>query len=154
MVYCIPYILVKEEGASVSSPITKKIWLFLDANGTEAIELPGATKKTALKFANAFLKDNELVSKSVYLKGDGIVFAEIDVAATPDLSAFYTWSEVIPDVSSPPKEVWRLFLWMEGEAGQDIWGVNTYLRSIPLRQEDAGLSVFDAIQEIVQQKSP
>ena len=153
MVYCIPYILVEEEGVSVSSPRTKKVWLFLDANGTEAIELPGATKKTALKFANAFLKDNELVSKRVYLKGDDIVFAEIDIAATPDLSAFYTWSEVIPDTASPPKEVWRLFLWMEGGTGQDIWGVNTYLRSIHLSQEE-NISVFDAIEAIVQQKSP
>lgn len=121
MVYCIPYI-------RLDSPASTRIWLFLDRNGSAAIETPEED-------VEEFLEENGLATKSLRRLGSGsaaVVLAEIDPEATDDLDAFYAWSEV--DCGAhPQKEVWRLFLWMQGEAA--AWGVNEYLQGIHVAPE-------------------
>jgi hypothetical protein len=126
MVYCIPYIRLDGGGAPAAQ--AKRIWLFLDQNGTAAIETPEEDMEE-------FLAENGLVTKSLRRLGSGasaVVLAEIDPEATGDLDAFYAWSEVDPG-AHPQKEVWRLFLWMEGDAA--AWDVNEYLQGITVAPE-------------------
>jgi hypothetical protein len=121
MVYCIPYI-------RLDGPTAKRIWLFLDRNGTAAIETPDEDMEE-------FLADNGLATKSLRRLGSGtaaVALAEIDPEATDDLDAFYAWSEVECG-AHPQKEVWRQFLWMEGDAA--AWGVNEYLQGITIAPE-------------------
>jgi hypothetical protein len=125
MVYCIPYIRLP--GAQ-----TTRVWLFLDKNGSAAIETPEEDVED-------FLKENGLATKSLRRLEGGLALAEIDAEAAADLDAFYAWSEVDPG-SHPQKEVWRLFLWMEGAGA--AWGVNEYLQGITVAPE---WSVYDVI---------
>lgn len=130
MVYCIPYIRLGDSAAAAPAAATR-IWLFLDKNGTAAIETPEED-------VEEFLTENGLAVKTLRRLGT-LALAEIDAEATADLDAFYAWSEVDPG-THPPKEVWRQFLWMEGAAA--AWGVNEYLQGITVAPE---WSVYDVV---------
>lgn len=146
MVYCIPYFT--NEMAEAGTPSVKQVWLFLDKNGTGAIHLDTPTGEDPTAAAEEFFENNELVStgEPVYCNESDLVLSMVDIDSTPDINAFYTWSEIDP-AEQPPKEAWRLFLWMqESTVDQfDAWGVNSYLKTLSLAP---GINVYDVLSRI------
>lgn len=110
------------------SPGLRRIWLFLERNGNHLIQLEGTEDPIAT--AREFAEANELPLKDEpYILGE-YVFVPIDTAAR-ELTSFYSWKEVPPG-TTPPKEVWRQFLWVESSDTKDPWGVNKLLEEISL----------------------
>jgi hypothetical protein len=149
MVYCIPY-FTADLGTN-ANPNVKQVWLFLDQNGSAALNIDVEGGDT-IAAAEEFFENNELVStdEPSYDASVDLVLSMVDLDATPDLTAFYTWSEVDPR-EHPSKEAWRMFLWME-EAGPDqpdSWGVNAYLKNIELAPT---LNVYDVLSRICSPK--
>jgi hypothetical protein len=112
-----------------------QVWMFLERNGTHAIEVEG--KEEALSFAeqNGF----QILGEPV-VRGD-IIFLLIDPKCK-DLGSFYTWSEITPS-QQPMKEVWRPFLWVK--AAEDLWGTNQYLNEIMLTKDRSVYNVVSAL---------
>ena len=125
--HVVPYICT-------GSPEFRKIWLFLERNGTHLLEMnPNDVE--------GFLEENGLQSLGKYEEG-GVVYSEID-AKTEGLDQFYTWSEVLPG-TTPAREVWRQFLWLD--ESEKLWGVNAQLEQISLSPTH---TVYSILKEIV-----
>ena len=124
--HVVPYICT-------GSPEFRKIWLFLERNGTHLLEMDP-------KNIEGFLEENGFQSLRRYEEGL-IVYVEID-RKTEGLDQFYTWSEVVPG-TSPTKEVWRQFLWLD--ESETPWGVNTQLEQISLSPTHTVYSILNEI---------
>jgi hypothetical protein len=110
------------------SPGLRRIWLFLERNGNHLIELEPTEDPVVA--AREFAEANELPLKGEPYVLGSYVFVPIDSQAR-ELSSFYSWKEVAPG-STPPKEVWRQFLWVESAGAKDPWGVNKLLEEVVL----------------------
>lgn len=110
------------------SPGLRRIWLFLERNGNHLIDL--GRPEDPVAEARTFAETNELPLKGApYVLGE-YIFLPIDPTAK-ELSGFYTWREVAPG-TTPPKEVWRQFLWVDSTEASDPWGVNRLMDDISL----------------------
>ena len=125
--YVVPYICT-------GSPEFRKIWLFLERNGTHLLEMD-------LKNVEGFLEENGFQSLGRHEQA-GVMYSEID-SKTEGLEQFYTWSEVLPG-TTPAKEVWRQFLWLD--ESEKLWGVNAQLEHISLSPTH---TVYSILKEIV-----
>ena len=125
---------------SEKSPGLQQIWLFLERNGTHLIE---CAEEEAIQHAKEFatLNDMELDAEPYCVKD--IVFCPIK-RTSPDLENFYTWKET-PAGTTPPREVWRSFLWTTSEGNMDPWGVNRLLDSISLSDSHTAFSILSAL---------
>lgn len=123
----------------------EQIWLFLERNGTHLIEIQNADEEGAISYAKEFAELNELVMKNEPFCVKDVVYCEI-VADSKELAGFYTWKET-PAGTTPPREVWRPFLWMENS---DPWGVNRLMESLPL--SEASHSVYSVLEEITKDR--
>ena len=112
-----------------------QVWMFLERNGTHAIEVDGL--EDALSFASQNGFD---VLGEPAVRGD-IIFLLIDPKCK-ELGSFYTWSEITPN-QQPMKEVWRPFLWVK--AAEDLWGTNQYLNEIMLTKDRSVYNVVSAL---------
>jgi hypothetical protein len=126
--FLVPILIVPK-----ATPALTQFWIFLERNGNHLLELPGVEgAEAAVAAATEFLATNELSPASPPFCVGDLVFAPVD-PADQDLVNFYSWKEVPPG-STPPKEVWRMFLWisspMDKVHTQDPWGVNRLLDSI------------------------
>ena len=131
--YIIP-ILVKTV-QTTEDTIIKQVWLFLERNGSHCISV------ASVEDAKAFLKTNEFsLDQPVIVSGQ---FIYAPMAATADLSSFYSWGEVRPN-EHPMKEAWRSFLWVVGpNSNEDVWGTNVFLKDICI----AGSSTVHSVIE-------
>jgi hypothetical protein len=112
-----------------------QIWMFLERNGTHAIEID------SLEGATSFAKENGFdVLGAPVIRGD-IVFLLIDPKCK-ELNSFYTWGEIAHN-QMPMKEVWRPFLWVK--AAEDLWGTNQYLNDIMLTGDRSVYNVVSAL---------
>ncbi len=80
--------------------------------------------------AAEFAEANEMTLCGEPVTADQYVFVRVDPMKT-DLASFYSWKEVAPG-TTPPKEAWRSFLWVQSVDNADPWGVNRLLDEIPL----------------------
>lgn len=80
--------------------------------------------------ATEFAEANEMILCGEPVIADQYVFLRVDPMKT-DLVSFYSWKEVSPG-TTPPKEAWRSFLWVQSTDDSDPWGVNRLLDEIPL----------------------
>ena len=136
-----------------ATPALTQFWIFLERNGTHLIELPGVEGETALAAAKEFLATNELSPAGEPFLAEDIVYAPVD-PADQDLVNFYSWKEVAPG-STPPKEVWRMFLWISTPVNNDPWGVNRLLDSIQVAESShtifSVLNTYTALSETLRQ---
>lgn len=141
MVYLVPLIWLRRTATLAQA------WLFLERNGTHLMELETAptTAEEATKAAREFLEMNELEGGGEpFLAGD-CLFVPVD-ASDKDLKNFYTWRET-PVGTTPMREVWRPFLWVEAADGSDGWGVNRFLKDIPVGPTHSAYSVLSSYRE-------
>jgi len=112
-----------------------QVWMFLERNGTHAIEV------NSLDEAVDFAKENGFKILGKPVVRENIVFLMID-SSSKELSSFYTWSDIQHN-QMPMKEIWRPFLWVM--TSEDLWGTNQYLNNIMLTENK---SVYDIISKI------
>ena len=112
-----------------------QIWMFLERNGTHAIQVDN------LQGALEFAKENEFTIVSEPVVHNDIIFLMIDPKCK-ELNSFYSWGEIQPN-ETPMKEVWRPFLWVK--AG-DMWGTNQYLNDIKVSPTS---SVYEIIHTLL-----
>ena len=124
MPFLLPYIL------SETQSTLKMVCLFLERNGTHLIEI------SDLEAAKEFLATNDIVVEQLHTVGD-VIYAS--VSTDTDLDAFYTWKETPPG-TTPTREVWRTFLW-----GQEPWGINRQMESIPIGPSHTVYSVLQGL---------
>ena len=112
-----------------------QIWMFLERNGTHAIEVENLAGALAFANENGFqILGNPVVK-------DDIIFLLIDPKCK-ELSSFYTWAEIQHN-QVPMKEVWRPFLWVN--MAKDVWGTNQYLNEIMLTRDRSVYNVVSAL---------
>jgi hypothetical protein len=133
--------------APKATPALTQFWIFLERNGNHLLELPGVDgDEAAIAAATEFLAANELsAAAEPFCVGD-LVFAPVD-PADKDLANFYSWKEVPPG-STPPKEAWRMFLWISSPQSQDPWGVNRLLDSVQVAEEPVH-TIFSVLNAFV-----
>ena len=100
-----------------------QIWLLLERNGTHTMSVGSAEE------ADAFAAENGLTIVKRWIEGDSIF---LDIATTPSLAEFYTWSEIAPG-QQPMREVWRPFVWSAPDMGS-----NEALDALDLGPKTAG----------------
>jgi hypothetical protein len=138
-----------------ATPALTQFWLFLERNGNHLLELPGVEEPgAAVAAAKEFLTANELSPAAEPFVVEDIVYAPVD-PADKDLANFYSWKEVTPG-STPPKEVWRMFLWVSSPGVRDPWGVNRMLDSIQVATEPSHtifsiLNTYTALSQTLRQ---
>lgn len=133
--YLLPLIRIPEK-----SPGLQQFWLFLERNGTHLIQ---CQEEEAIQHAKEFATLNDLeLDGEPYCIGD-IVFCPVK-RNSPELDNFYTWKET-PAGTTPPREVWRSFLWTASQGNLDPWGVNRLLDSISLSDSHTAFSVLSAL---------
>ena len=134
--FILPFIRVGERALGL-----EQIWLFLERNGTHMIEIEPSVPEEAVSYAKDFAELNNLVLHGEpYCVGD-IVFCGVN-SKSKDLMDFYTWKET-PAGTTPPREVWRAFLWV---GNSDPWGVNRFMDSLKL--SEGSHSVFSVLTDI------
>lgn len=127
----------------------QQIWLFLERNGTHLIEVDRATQEDATQYAKEFMELNGLSSAAPPFFAENVVFCPVDPSAAT-LKDCYTWKET-PSGTVPPREVWRTFLWVSSEEGQDPWGVNTLMSGI--RLSDDSHTAYSVLKNILDLKA-
>jgi hypothetical protein len=115
--FCIPYIWKELPTA----PELVQVWLFLERNGTQAIQIADEQEGYAMAAENGI----PLAGPGRLVEPD-LLLLPVD-ANSDELKLFYTWSEVRPH-EVPMRELWRPFVWSLNSA----WGSNEELRSIEL----------------------
>jgi hypothetical protein len=126
------------------APGLHQIWLFLERNGSHMIKFQGNTPEEGIAHAKEFLSINGLEGSKEPFCANDVVFCPVS-STTPDLTNFYTWKET-PVGTTPPREVWRSFLWAHAEDAGDPWGVNRMMESISL--SDKGDTVYSIMKHI------
>ena len=111
-----------------------QIWMFLERNGTHAIQVDN------LESALAFAKENEFPLVAEPYITNEIVFLFVDPKCK-ELASFYSWSEIHSN-DIPMKEVWRPFLWVKDS--KDMWGTNQYLNDIKVTSNTSVYDIIDA----------
>ena len=136
MVYIVPLIWLRRTATLAQA------WLFLERNGTHLMELetPPTTTEEAVAAARDFLETNELEAAEKPFLIEDYLFVPVDTT-DKDLVNFYTWRET-PAGTTPMREVWRPFLWVEAADGRDCWGVNGFLKDISLGPTSSAYSVL------------
>jgi hypothetical protein len=136
--FILPLIRIPEK-----SPGLHQFWFFLERNGTHLIECEQTSPEDAIQHAKEFAGLNDLaLDGEPYCAGD-LVLCPIK-KDSPELNNFYTWKET-PAGTTPPREVWRSFLWTSSEDNVDPWGVNRLLDSIRLSDSHTAFSVLSAV---------
>lgn len=87
----------------------KQVWALLERNGTHLMTLD-STDGTPIDAAREFAESNGLALSAEPIQEGSLIFLPVDRRRT-DFSAFYSWREVPPG-TTPPKEVWRQFVWV------------------------------------------
>lgn len=136
--FILPFIRVPQ-----LSPGLEQVWLFLERNGTHLIQSDSATPEEGILFAKEFSGLNGLVLEREPWCVNNVVFCPIKIDS-PELTNFYTWKET-PAGTTPPKEVWRSFLWITSKENTDPWGVNKLTESILLSESQSVFSVLSVI---------
>jgi hypothetical protein len=139
--YVVPFIRVSQR-----SPGLQQVWLFLERNGGHLIEIDCKTPEDAVKHASEFAEVNGFNLLAEPFCVDGVVYCPVD-AATPDLTNFYTWKET-PVGTTPPREVWRTFLWASSTENLDPWGVNRLMDDIKLSEQHTAYSVLKGVLDL------
>ena len=135
MMYILPFIRLPQR-----APSFHQIWLFLERNGTHLIELDVADQD-ASAVAKGFAEENGLILDAEPTVVGDIVYCP--VKASPELGNFFTWQET-PTGTTPPREVWRSFLWASLE-GTDPWNLNSLMDSIQLSDSHSVYSVLSGL---------
>lgn len=118
------------------NPDVKQIWVLLERNGTHLMTMD--VVDSPLDAGREFAESNGLILSSDPIEHGSLLFLPVDWSQT-DVSAFYTWREVLPG-TTPPKEVWRQFVWVS-----DSLNVNSLLGEIVVGEPDHSVySVLDA----------
>jgi len=86
--------------------------------------------------------ENDIPLKGEPTLSGPFLFLPVD-GTSPDLDAFYTWNETLPE-EQPMRTVWRPFLWVTDNSNADSWGTNIHLSQIAVAD---GKSVYDVILE-------
>ena len=134
MMYILPFIRLPQR-----APSFHQIWLFLERNGTHLIELD--VSENAVDQAKSFAEENGLVLDAEPTVVGDIVYCS--VKSSPELGNFFTWQET-PAGTTPPREVWRSFLWASLE-GTDPWNLNSLMDSIQLSDSHSVYSVLSGL---------
>jgi hypothetical protein len=113
----------------------KQIWMLLERNGTYCTSVD--TVEDALTYAT----ENDIPLTGEPLVSDSFIFLPVD-HTSPSLDLFYTWNETLGD-EQPMRTVWRPFMWISNEGGNDVWGTNTYLKDTSIAD---GFSVVDVVE--------
>jgi len=121
--YIVPIISIP-----LKNPGLQQFWLFLERNGTHLIPIEATEPADAVSYAAEFCAAHELKPAAEPFCVGQIVFAPVD-PASQDLASFYSWKEVAPG-TTPPKEVWRTFMWFSTPEMSDPWGVNRMMDTI------------------------
>lgn len=138
-IFLVPFIRISDK-----SPGLQQIWLFLERNGTNLIECDEhqhTTVEDAIQYAKEFATLNGLALDTEPYCLDNIIFCPVK-KDSPELNNFYTWKET-PVGTTPPREVWRAFLWADTET--DPWGVNRLMESISLSDSHTAYTVLSMI---------
>jgi|LauGreSBDMM110SN_4_FD.fasta_scaffold153936_2 hypothetical protein len=134
MMYILPFIRLPQR-----APSFHQIWLFLERNGTHLIELD--VSENAVDQAKSFAEENGLILDTEPTVVSDIVYCS--VKSSPELGNFFTWQET-PAGTTPPREVWRSFLWASLE-GTDPWNLNSLMESIQLSDSHSVYSVLSGL---------
>lgn len=134
MMYILPFIRLPQR-----APSFHQIWLFLERNGTHLIELD--VSENAVDQAKSFAEENGLILDVEPTVVSDIVYCS--VKSSPELGNFFTWQET-PAGTTPPREVWRSFLWASLE-GTDPWNLNSLMESIQLSDSHSVYSVLSGL---------
>lgn len=118
-----------------SANLLEVVWMFLERNGTHAIEVSSVDEALYFARENGF----QIVGKPVVK--ENIVFLMID-SSCKELSSFYTWSDIQHN-QMPMKEIWRPFLWVN--TAEDLWGTNQYLNNIMLTENKSVYNIISSI---------
>jgi hypothetical protein len=134
MMYILPFIRLPQR-----APSFHQIWLFLERNGTHLIELD--VSENVVDQAKSFAEENGLILDTEPTVVSDIVYCS--VKSSPELGNFFTWQET-PAGTTPPREVWRSFLWASLE-GTDPWNLNSLMESIQLSDSHSVYSVLSGL---------
>ena len=109
-----------------------QIWVFLERNGTHAIQVEDVGE--AIQFA----KENGFSLIMEPIVNNNVVYLLVDPKCK-ELKSFYSWGEIQTN-DVPMKEVWRPFLWVKDNT--DVWGTNQYLNDIKV---GPNVSIYDIL---------
>ena len=112
------------------------IWMFLERNGTNLIQLTG-THDNEIKNAIDFMLENDIPLKGEPFLVENIVFVPVD-GSSPKMQLFYSWRETPPG-TIPIRDVWRSFIWVPDK---DTLNVNSLLKEMAI--SNTGETVYSA----------
>jgi hypothetical protein len=137
--FIVPFICMPER-----APGLQQVWLFLERNGSHLIEID--TPGDIMQGAKEFAESNGFVLTVEPFCRDDIVYCQVNTNET-DLDQFYSWKET-PAGTTPPKEVWRTFLWASSPENDDPWGVNRLMDGIRLSDKHTVYSTLKCILDL------